>query len=179
MWPPAGLLWPPSRSVRPGRVVGQTGVRGGDCRRQSVSRSRGSHPTSWSAIWTCLCQHHGKHLMAEDWKLWPKAFQSLGHAVGDRHDVGLCTPLQRNGQTRSIGTGLTWPSTQLVDARSGPTQNWWVHDPGPRLVVLTGEVGGRWSAETAMFLRLIAKAKARTEPLVLRLRAELAWRARW
>ena len=50
------------------------------------------------------------------------------HAVGDRHDVGLCTPPQRNGQTRSIGTA--WPSTQLVDARSGPTQNW-VHDPGP------------------------------------------------
>ena len=52
---------------------------------------------------------------------------------------------------------------------------------GPRsrakLVVLAGEVGERWSAETTMFLRLAA-ARARCESALLR-RAEQAWRMRW
>ena len=54
---------------------------------------------------------------------------------------------------------------------------------GPRrragLVVLAGEVAGRWSDETRRFLSLLAKAKARGEPHLLRRRAEQAWRMRW
>ena len=54
---------------------------------------------------------------------------------------------------------------------------------GPRsrakLVVLAGEVGGRWSAETSTFLHLLAAARARSETPVLRKRAEQAWRLRW
>ena len=45
-----------------------------------------------------------------------------------------------------------------------------------RLVVLAGEVGGRWSR---VFLRLLARAKARSEPLILWKRVEQAWRMRW
>ena len=45
-----------------------------------------------------------------------------------------------------------------------------------RLVVLAGEVGGRWSPETRSFLSKLAKAKARSEPLILQRRAEQAWR---
>ena len=41
------------------------------------------------------------------------------------------------------------------------------------------EVGGRWSQETATFLRLLAAAKARNECTLLRKRAEQAWRLRW
>ena len=40
-----------------------------------------------------------------------------------------------------------------------------------RLVVLGAEVGGRWSDESAAFVRHFAKAKARGEPPVLRGRA--------
>ena len=47
------------------------------------------------------------------------------------------------------------------------------------LVVLAGEVGGRWSEETRQFLTLLAKARARCEPIILRRRAEQAWRLRW
>ena len=54
---------------------------------------------------------------------------------------------------------------------------------GPRsrakLVVLAGEVGGRWSAETSTFLRFLAAARARPETPALRKRAEQAWRLRW
>ena len=48
-----------------------------------------------------------------------------------------------------------------------------------RLVVLAGEIGGRWSGETRSFLCQLAKAKARQMPIVLRRRTEQAWRLRW
>ena len=48
-----------------------------------------------------------------------------------------------------------------------------------RLVVSAGEVGGRWSDETRSFLCQLARAKSRSEPSILRGRAEQAWRLRW
>ena len=45
---------------------------------------------------------------------------------------------------------------------------------GAPLVVLAAEVGGRWSEETAQFLRALAKAHAQTAPLILRNRVKLA-----
>ena len=44
-----------------------------------------------------------------------------------------------------------------------------------RLVVLAGEFGGGWSAETRTFVGFLAKAKAREVPVVLRKRVEWAW----
>ena len=48
-----------------------------------------------------------------------------------------------------------------------------------RLVVLGAEVGGRWSDESAQFVRQLAKAKARGEPPILRSRAQQAWTLSW
>ena len=39
-----------------------------------------------------------------------------------------------------------------------------------RLVVIAGEVAGRWSEEAASFLRHLAKAKSRCEPAILKKR---------
>ena len=54
---------------------------------------------------------------------------------------------------------------------------------GPRrraqLVVIVVEVGGRWSGETRAFFSQLAKARARGERPLMRLRAEQAWRLRW
>ena len=44
-----------------------------------------------------------------------------------------------------------------------------------RLVVLAGEIGGRWSEETRTFIGLFAKAKSREVPRVLQKRVELSW----
>ena len=46
-------------------------------------------------------------------------------------------------------------------------------------MVLAGEVGGRWSAETMPFLSQLAKAKTRHEPRILRQRVQQASRSRW
>ena len=95
-------------------------------------------------------------------------------------DTTLVCALHRNGTARRGAAARDGVALHAARRRKERTYPELV---GPhsraRLVVLAGEVGGRWSAETAMFLRLIAKAKARTEPPVLRLTAELAWRARW
>ena len=48
-----------------------------------------------------------------------------------------------------------------------------------RLVVLAGEVGGRWSDETQAFFRQLAKARARSEPVPQQARARAAWLMRW
>ena len=53
--------------------------------------------------------------------------------------------------------------------------------PGHRakLFVLAGEVAGRWSEEATSFIRHLAKARARSEPRILQMRAEQGWRLRW
>ena len=45
-------------------------------------------------------------------------------------------------------------------------------------MVLTLEVGGRWSAEAWAFVRGLARARAREEPQLLRRRAQAAWHRR-
>ena len=48
-----------------------------------------------------------------------------------------------------------------------------------RLVVLGVEVGGRWSQEANTFVRLLAKAKARTVPTILSPAAQAVFFHRW
>ena len=48
-----------------------------------------------------------------------------------------------------------------------------------RLVVLGLEVGGQWCNEASVFLRLLARARARAEPPLLRRAAQMAWQRRW
>ena len=48
-----------------------------------------------------------------------------------------------------------------------------------RLVVVAMEVGGRWSPEALTFIRLLARAKARHEPNLMRKFVEQALRMRW
>ena len=47
------------------------------------------------------------------------------------------------------------------------------------MVTLAGEVGGRWSIETANFLRALEVAKARDATNVMQASVELAWFRRW
>ena len=95
-------------------------------------------------------------------------------------DTTLVSPIRGDGTARPGTTKHQWHHLaqarrrkertypELVDRRSRA-----------RLVVLAGEVGGRWSEETQTFLRILARAKARSEPPILRKRLEQAWRMRW
>ena len=70
------------------------------------------------------------------------------------------------------------PSVQQDEERRR-TQNLLAPHRRGRLVVLAGEVGGRWSEKTWSFISQLAKATSRADSFVFRRRVEQAWRLRW
>ena len=85
-----------------------------------------------------------------------------------------CDGMARPGPANTDGAALT-----AARKRKERTYSELVGRGRARLVVSAGEVGGRWSAETMSFLSLLAKAKTRHEPRILRRRVQQAWRSRW
>ena len=94
------------------------------------------------------------------------------------------------GWTLSLGVALSvqWIPTEYntsddpsrgAETCDEDTHHGIVSPARAKLVVLAGEMAGRWSEETASFLRQLVKAWARSEPPVLQKRAEQAWRLRW
>ena len=67
----------------------------------------------------------------------------------------------------------------LVAEKKGLTPNSLADGAEPRWLSFTGEVGGRWSGETRSFLNQLAKARARSESILMRKRLEQVWRLRW
>ena len=57
-------------------------------------------------------------------------------------------------------------------SRSGTYPELVAPDARARLVVLALEVGGRWSEEAKIFIRLLARARARCEPRLMQRRLE-------
>ena len=68
---------------------------------------------------------------------------------------------------------------QPEGGRRGRTQNSQGLAAGPVWSFLQERLGRTWSEETRRFLSLLAKAKARSEPPIMKKRAEQAWRLRW
>ena len=95
-------------------------------------------------------------------------------------DTTLVSPLHCDGSPHPRAANEDGAVLQAARLRKERTYPEFV---GPRrrarLVVLAGEVGGRWSEETRRFLSLLARAKARSEPPILQKRVEQAWRTRW
>ena len=109
------------------------------------------------------------------WRLWPTVCHSLVACSL------LWTPLwclqfkvtaNRRGE---LLTGMVWHSNGLAGGKKQHTLNscsqeagraWWF-------------VGGPWSQEARTFVQLLAEARTRSEPLLMRRRMEQAWRLRW
>ena len=95
-------------------------------------------------------------------------------------DTTLVSPLHCDGSPHPRAANEDGAVLQAARLRKERTHPELV---GPRrrarLVVLAGEVGGRWSEETRRFLSLLARAKARSEPPILQKRVEQAWRMMW
>ena len=95
-------------------------------------------------------------------------------------DATLVSFLHRDGTARPGSAHIDGVALQVARRRKERTYPELVGlRTRSRLVVLAGEVVGRWSGETCTFVRLLAKAKARSEPSILRARVEFAWRLRW
>ena len=95
-------------------------------------------------------------------------------------DTTMVSPLRRDGTTRRGAArrpGVALEQAQRTKEAIYPEL---AGDEGrARLVVLAAETGGRWSAETAQFLRCLAKAKAETAPVLMQNRVKAAWLRRW
>ena len=94
-------------------------------------------------------------------------------------DTTLVSPLTRSGEPRSRGG--TYAGAALQDARrsKGRTYPELLHNRRCRLVVLGIEVGGRWSNEASSFIRMLAKARARSSPPSLQAATTSALVSRW
>ena len=88
-------------------------------------------------------------------------------------------PLRRCAARRGAADrdGVAFAAARRTKERTYPE----LVGPGSRarLVVLALEVGGRWSEEAKLFVRLLARARARSEPRLTQRRVEQAWRLRW
>ena len=94
-------------------------------------------------------------------------------------DTTLVSPLTRSGEPRSRGG--TYAGAALQDARRNKERTYpeLLHNRRCRLVVLGIEVGGRWSNEASSFIRMLAKARARSSPPSLQAATTAALVSRW
>ena len=92
-------------------------------------------------------------------------------------DTTLVSALRRDGTAREGAANRNGVAIRSRKERTYPE----LAGAGgrARLVILAGEVGGRWSPETAHFLRALAVAKAREVPSILQASVEVAWFRRW
>ena len=91
-------------------------------------------------------------------------------------DTTLVSTLKSNGEARRRTADFDGAALEVARRQKERTYPELV---GPhsraKLVVLAGEVAGRWSTEPLTFLSKLAKAKSRDQPRLLRRRAEQAW----
>ena len=95
-------------------------------------------------------------------------------------DATLVSALRGDGTARA--RSATRPGAAFVVARRRKERTYpeLAGEGGrARLVVLAGEVGGGWSAETASFLTALVQHKAQNAPELLSGSVEAAWRRRW
>ena len=94
-------------------------------------------------------------------------------------DVTLVSPLTTAGEAKpraAVEDGVAIKEAEAYKKRKYPEL---VHSTRCRLVVLAGEVGGRWSAETVRFIEELAKHRSQNAPPRLRKSTQLAWENRW
>ena len=95
-------------------------------------------------------------------------------------DTTLVSALRRDGTARESAANRSGVAIRSAHRRKERTYPELAGAGGrARLVILAGEVGGRWLPETAHFLRALAVVKARDVPSILQASVEVAWFRRW
>ena len=94
-------------------------------------------------------------------------------------DATIVSPVKRNGSSQPGAHCTDGKALRTARRRKEVTYHELLDAARCRLVVFAVEVGGRWSAEAIQLVRLLAQAKARASPVLLRRSAELAYYTRW
>ena len=115
--------------------------------------------------------------MRVGWKSWLTAFLCFtGPSLGWTPLSCLCCA-GTGHLTLGVQTKMEQFWQLLAAARKRAVLNWLVNTGAPGWS--SPEVGGRWSEECRQFLCLLAKAKVRSEPKIMRSRAKQAWLLLW
>ena len=95
-------------------------------------------------------------------------------------DATLVSVLQRDGTARGKADQVDGVALQAARKRKESTYTELHGNNGrTRLVIIAGEVAGRWSAETKGFLWILACEKSREVSKILQGTARAAWYRRW
>ena len=94
-------------------------------------------------------------------------------------DVALVSPLRRDGLPIPRAHHTDGVAAARASRRKATTYPELDGGYSARLVTLALEVGGRWGPDAARFIHLLARAKARSCPPLLRRSAQLAYQRRW
>ena len=95
-------------------------------------------------------------------------------------DTTLVSPVRADGEPHRQCQDMDGPALDAARRRIARTYPELTGGRGrAKLVVLAGEIGGRFSVETQTFIRLLARAKTRAIPEPLRTRARQSWMHRW
>ena len=120
----------------------------------------------------CLCPRPGPRRRGEVVVDGLPLFQGAQMAI----DTTLVCPLTREGVAQPRTATVNGARLEVARRRKEARYPELAGDRGrARLVVLAGEVGGRFSDETAQFLRALASAKVWEVPQLLQGRAHAAW----
>ena len=134
----------------------------------------------------------GTNIMVRDMDLLPQDHQDgrrlevvadglpLFHGAQLAKDTTLVSPLSCDGLPHPRCVREDGAALEAARRRKERTYPELTEQFGrARLVVFAGEVGGRWSDETQAFLRQLANARARSEPVPQQARARAARLMRW
>ncbi len=94
-------------------------------------------------------------------------------------DATLVSPVRRDGRPQPHADAEDGAQLRVARRRKERKYHELLQSGRCRLVVLGLEVGGRWSEEALTFVRLLAKAKARSRPSLLRASTQMAYMHRW
>ena len=94
-------------------------------------------------------------------------------------DTTLVSPLTAAGAPRRARGCTTGAALRLARQAKERTYPELCRSARSRLTVLALEVGGRWSAEAAGFVRQLARCRARAPPATARSAATSAYALRW
>ena len=94
-------------------------------------------------------------------------------------DVTLVSPLRRDGRPIPGASHTDGIAAARAARRKARTYPELVGGRSARLVVLALELGGRWSPDAARFVHLLARAKSRSAPPLLKRSVQLAYQRRW
>ena len=127
-------------------------------------------------VWQCLQRIIGSSGSLET----AKDTSSLPFLFGGLVDTTMVSPVRHDGTARPGAAerdGVALTQARRQKERTYPEL---VGEGGrARLVVLAAEVGGRWSEETAHFLRSLAKARSESSPFLQQNRVKAAYIRRW